>query len=94
MSNRGSNSFGTGIDSLAVYRLTVDGTFAFQSLYSSGGNYPRTYRINKAGDLVVVGDQYSDAVVVLERNVSTGEIGKTVGSVTLGGQVSSVIWDE
>lgn len=74
--------------------MAPNGTFSFQDIYAAGGSYPRTFVINAAGDLVAAGLQNSDSVAVLERDPNTGSIGAVLGAVVLGGQVSSVVWDE
>ena len=94
VSNRGDKSFDGSDDSLAVYSLDGSGQFTFSDLYSSHGSYPRTFVINNAGDMAVVGNQNSQTVVVLGRDPNTGALSTLLGSVELGGQVSSVIWDE
>lgn len=50
--------------------------------------------MNAIGDLVAVGLQYSDEVVVMARDVSSGLIGKPVGRVAIEGNVTCVRWDE
>ncbi len=74
----------------------------FQELSSSFGSFPRTFAINRAGDLVAIGDQNSSMVVIVKRDPNTGRMGDMVAKVQLGSQVaagsfgglSSVIWDE
>lgn len=74
----------------------------FQQITSSGGTYPRTFSINKAGDLVVIGDQTTANVVVVKRDVATGLLGTQVASMRIGSTgtpendngLSAVLWDE
>jgi 6-phosphogluconolactonase (cycloisomerase 2 family) len=65
------------------------------------GSYPRTMTINKAGDLVAVGNQNSGTVVIVARDPATGAMMGEVASVSVGpegtngnGGLSSVIWAE
>jgi len=89
-------------DSIASFSLNEAGDMTFQQITSSGGTYPRTFSINKAGDLVVIGDQTTANVVVVKRDVSTGLLGAQVASMRIGsvGQaendngLSAVVWDE
>ncbi|MCJ1443808.1 MAG: hypothetical protein MMC23_004308 [Stictis urceolatum] len=94
VSNRNDSSFGTGKDSLAVYTIGGNGKLANMNAYSSDGSFPRTFEINKKGDLVVIGNQNSNSCVVYERDVQTGHFTTEIASVVLSGQVSSVIFAE
>lgn len=89
-------------DSMASFSLADDGTMTFQQITSSGGTYPRTFAINKAGDLVVIGDQTTANVAVVKRDTSTGLLGAQVASMRIGtvgtaesdNGLSAVLWDE
>lgn len=70
------------------------GTPKFLEVYPAGGSYPRDFSINGAGDLVAIGFQYSSSVVILERNITSGEFLGYVAEVSVAGQVTSVIWEE
>ncbi|KAE9368848.1 putative isomerase YbhE [Stipitochalara longipes BDJ] len=102
VSNRRDLSFSPN-DSMATFSL--DPTTAAMTLTgvtSSGGTYPRTFQINKAGDLVVIGDQTTANVVVVKRDVTTGLLGPQVASMRIGtvghaesdDGLSAVFWDE
>lgn len=72
-----------------------------QDMSPTYGSYPRTLQINKAGDLIAIGNQNSGTVVIVARDPISGELGKEVASVRVGpevknghGGLSSVIWDE
>ena len=66
------------------------------------GKVPRTFAINRAGDLVAIGNQASATVVIVRRDRETGNLGEQVAILQVGepGKVgtaeglSSVIWDE
>ena len=74
----------------------------FIDITSSGGTYPRTFDVSKAGDLVVIGDQTTANVVVVKRNPTTGKLGPQLASLRVGtvGQaendngLSAVLWDQ
>lgn len=92
-----------GNDSIAKFVLDRDGTFEFQDIHTSGGEVPRTFAINKAGDLVAVGNQVSSNVAIVERDPDTGLLGSIVASLLIGtpgdpdnsvSGLSSIIWDE
>lgn len=92
-----------GNDSIAKLVLDRDGTFEFQDIHTSGGEVPRTFAINKAGDLVAVGNQVSSNVAIVERDPDTGLLGSIVASLLIGtpgdpdnsvSGLSSIIWDE
>ncbi|KAF2764409.1 putative isomerase YbhE [Teratosphaeria nubilosa] len=102
ISNRNNTSFslpsakGTLVpsDSLSTFALQTDGTLVFHQLWPSGGSYPRHFSTNAVGDLVAVGNQYSQNVVILLRDTATGLIGEPVARVTVGGNTTCVVFDE
>ncbi|KAB8235279.1 Lactonase, 7-bladed beta-propeller-domain-containing protein [Aspergillus alliaceus] len=71
-------------------------------LFSSGGKTPRSFAINKKGDLVAVGNQDSSTVVIIQRDPRTGKLRKEVASLPVGeapapdvyGGLSSIVWYE
>jgi 6-phosphogluconolactonase (cycloisomerase 2 family) len=90
-------------DSIAAYSVAnTTGTMTFMNITSSGGTYPRTFSINKAGDMVAIGDQTTANVVVVARNVATGALGPQIASLRIGSVgtpenddgLSDVKWDE
>lgn len=90
-------------DSIATLTANPqNGTLAFQDLTSAYGTVPRTFVINKAGDLVAIGNQASSNVVIVRRDPRTGRLGDEVASLQVGeaGRVgyseglSSVVWGE
>ncbi|MCJ1445578.1 MAG: hypothetical protein MMC23_006083 [Stictis urceolatum] len=100
-SNRADNSFGANNDSLALFGIDSTGKISFQDLYPTFASYPRTMVINKAGDMVAVGNQNSAEVTVVQRDPGSGKFGSLLGSVVVGSQgtdgnggLSSVIWEE
>ncbi|UPX18820.1 uncharacterized protein EKO05_0009109 [Ascochyta rabiei] len=81
-------------DSLATFSIQDDGSLRLVQIAPSGGHLPRQFSINKRGDKVAVGHQGNSTVVVLERDISSGEIGGKVADVNLRGPVVFVGWDE
>ncbi|RDW78568.1 lactonase family protein [Aspergillus mulundensis] len=95
-----------GDDSLARLSLGKDGKVEFEEISTSGGVMPRTFAINKAGDLVAVGNQLSSTVAIVERDLDTGVLGEVVAELLVGVPgddnmegppmygLSSIIWSE
>ncbi|KAK4543377.1 hypothetical protein LTR36_005520 [Oleoguttula mirabilis] len=102
ISNRNNTSFslpepdGSVVpsDSLSTFRLVDDGTLVFVQLWPSGGSYPRQFSIDSTGTLVAVGNQYSQNVAILQRDVATGLIGEPIARVLVPGNTTCVMWDE
>lgn len=90
-------------DSMVVLdRSPADGSVELRDSSSAFGKVPRTFVINRAGDLVAIGNQASATVAIVRRDPKTGNLGEEVASLQVGepGKVgtaeglSSVIWDE
>lgn len=100
MSTRNNTAFtlplngGTPSDSLSTWALNDDGSFAFHQLWPAGGEFPRQFSMNAVGNLVAVGLQTDQVVVILGRDVQSGLIGEPVARIAIGGNVTSVVWDE
>lgn len=81
---------------------SCNGTVTYRDLTSSHGTVPRTFEINKAGDLVAIGNQASSNVAIVKRDPQSGKLGDQVANVQVGqpGKVgtaeglSSLIWGE
>ncbi|KAK3111593.1 hypothetical protein LTR53_013011 [Teratosphaeriaceae sp. CCFEE 6253] len=102
ISNRNNTSFhlpqpdGSVVpsDSLATFRLLADGTLAWVQLWPSGGLFPRQFSIDGTGSLVAVGNQNSQNVAILSRDVATGLIGEPVARMSVPGNTTCIMWDE
>ncbi|KXL42392.1 hypothetical protein M433DRAFT_50668, partial [Acidomyces richmondensis BFW] len=101
ISNRNNTSFylpepdGTIVpsDSLSTFHLGVsNGKLEFVQLWPSGGMFPRHFDLNTAGNLVAVGNQNSQNVVILARDVVTGLIGEPLARVTIGGNTTCMVF--
>ncbi|KAJ8112639.1 hypothetical protein OPT61_g5035 [Boeremia exigua] len=102
-SNRGDQSF-KPYDSLTQYTIAPNGTLSWTGLTSAYGLLPRSFEINKAGDYLAIGDQTSDNVAIVKRDIVTGKLGSLVANLTVTGPsdpssgnptgLNTVIWAE
>lgn len=86
------NSTSIPSDTLSTFKLRHDGTLDLVQLWPAGGSYPRHFSLNQWGNIIAVGLQLSSDVVVMERDVESGFIGKPVGRVVLEGEITNVQW--
>ncbi|KAK0119786.1 hypothetical protein ONS95_011218 [Cadophora gregata] len=90
-----NNSTKIASDTLQTWAIDdATGELSFTQLAPAGGRVPRQFSLNKAGTLAAVGLQSDSRVVILQRDVASGEFGDFVASVDVGGEITSVIWDE
>lgn len=100
-SNRNDKKF-NGNDSITQYTISAGGRIAWTAISSSYGTYPRTFDINKAGDMVAIGDQTTSNVAIVKRDRSTGQLGDLVANLRIGAAgrpenedgLSAVVWAE
>ncbi|KAK3326202.1 Lactonase, 7-bladed beta-propeller-domain-containing protein [Apodospora peruviana] len=101
--NRNDKSFGSTSDSVATYSITLEtGAITFVEATNAYTYYPRTFQINKAGDLVAFGGQTSSTVAIVQRNTTTGRLGPQIANLLVGTRggagnedgLSAVIWNE
>lgn len=108
VSLRGDQSYAPN-DSIAMLdpdldRAKGDG-MRVEGLFSAYGAGPRSFVVDQAGGLVVVGNQVSSSVVVLRRDPVTGRLGEMVAGLEIKGHendnnasevdgISCVVWDE
>jgi len=64
-SNRGENT-------IVTFAIQPDGTLKLGGHTNCGGNWPRNFTIDPSGRFLLVGNQRSDTVAVLELNRETG----------------------
>ncbi|KAF9871774.1 hypothetical protein CkaCkLH20_10708 [Colletotrichum karsti] len=102
-SNRYDRSFGAQEDSLATYSIDPSsGEVKFVETTSAYSFFPRTFAIKKDGTLVAIGGQTSANVAIVERNTTSGKLGRLVASIKVGNPgtinqedgLSAVIWNE
>ena len=88
---------------MATYSIDPDsGKISFIEATDTHTFFPRTFTLNKAGDKVAFGGQTSGTVAIVERNTTTGRLGKLIASLPVGepGTVnnedglSHVVWYE
>lgn len=80
----GSNST-VKADPLITFSIdAASGKLALVQVASAGGRNPRGFSLNKAGTMVVSALQDDNRVVVIERDVKTGMLGKIVASAMVG----------
>jgi 6-phosphogluconolactonase (cycloisomerase 2 family) len=87
----------TKIPSDTLQSWAIDGStgkLTFDQLAPAGGSFPRQFSVNKDGSLAAVGLQYDSRVVVIERDVASGKLGKFVAEIDIPGQITSVIFDD
>lgn len=102
-SNRADETFGSEQDSLAIYSIdATTGALTWIEATNAHAYYPRTFQINKEGNLVAVGGQTSSNVAIISRDVTTGRLGDLIASVDVGSPgrpgeedgLSAVVWNE
>ncbi|KAG6036536.1 hypothetical protein E4U41_005605 [Claviceps citrina] len=59
-----------------------------------GGRFPRHFSISGDGTLLAVGQQSDARVVLINRDPATGRLGSFAAYANVGGQVTSVVFDE
>ena len=100
---RNDQTFGSQQDSLATYSINSStGAISFVESTKANAWYPRTFSINKAGDLVAVGGQTSANVAVIARDPATGKLGALLATLPVGNKgtdggedgLSAVVWAE
>ncbi|KAK0707979.1 Lactonase, 7-bladed beta-propeller-domain-containing protein [Lasiosphaeris hirsuta] len=102
-SNRADQTFGNQQDSIATYTIDpTTGAIAWLEAANSYSYYPRTFQFNKEGTLAAVGGQTSSNVAIIERDPTTGKLGKLVATLQVGAKgrageedgLSAVVWIE
>jgi 6-phosphogluconolactonase (cycloisomerase 2 family) len=88
-------------DSLVVYQPLKNGTLQFVQLAPAFGSFPRHFQFSNDDDMLLVSDQMSSKVNVLQRDKDTGKLGKLLAGVKLNTSTSegvagvfAAIWDE
>ncbi|KAL6399622.1 6-phosphogluconolactonase-like protein [Ilyonectria robusta] len=109
VTNRLDQSFGALGDSIATFKINrsrrgikESASLRFVELTNAHADIPWAFTINESGDLAAVGGQLSSNVIILERNVTTGQLGNVVANLAVGevgvpntlSGLSSVVWLE
>ncbi|RYP41925.1 hypothetical protein DL767_000662 [Monosporascus sp. MG133] len=81
----GANSTRLPADPIVTFKIDQrSGELGLVQEAPAGGRTPRGFSLNKAGTLVASALQDDNRVVVIERNVRTGKLGKIVAWATVG----------
>ncbi|KAK5703579.1 hypothetical protein LTR17_021993 [Elasticomyces elasticus] len=99
--NRNDQLFGSEQDSIATYNISSTGVLEFVEATNSHTWYPRTFSINKEGNLMAVGGQTSSNVAIIARDTETGRLGDLLANIQVAtpgndGQedgLSAVLWN-
>jgi len=84
--NRNDKTFGAQQDSVAVYSIDPStGNLKWVEAFNTYTYYPRTFQINKAGDMVAFGGQTSGNVAIASRDATTVKLGPLVAQLSVGG---------
>lgn len=82
-------------DSLITFAIDpLDGQLSFLQKFPAGGMIPRHFSINRAGTLAAVALQRDGRVVIVRRDVETGQMQEIVASTSIEGEVTAVIFAE
>lgn len=102
VSVRSDQGFAPNDSMVVLDRAPKNGTVSLRNTSPSYGKVPRTFVINRVGDLVAIGNQASATVAIVRRDRKTGDLGEKIAELQVGepGKVgaaeglSSVIWNE
>lgn len=102
VSIRSDQGFKPSDSMVTLNRSPKNGSVSLRNKSDAYGKVPRTFAINRAGDLVAIGNQASATVIIVRRDRETGDLGNKVAELQVGepGKVgsseglSSVIWEE
>lgn len=102
VSVRSDQGFAPSDSMVTLDRSAKNGAVRVSSKSDAWGKVPRTFAVNRAGDLVAIGNQASSNVAIVRRDRVSGELGEKVAVLQVGepgtvGQaegLSSVIWEE
>ncbi|KAM0327990.1 hypothetical protein ACHAQA_005389 [Verticillium albo-atrum] len=80
-------------DSLITYLISPEtGELAFLQKFPAGGLIPRHFSLSADGTLAAVALQQDGRVVVLRRDLETGQFKELIASIKLEGEVTAVIF--
>ncbi|KAJ5214912.1 hypothetical protein N7468_010591 [Penicillium chermesinum] len=75
VSVRSDGGFAGNDSVVTLDRAPSDGTVSVRGRSPALGKVPRTMAVNRAGDLVAIGNQASATVAIVRRNRETGDLG-------------------
>jgi 6-phosphogluconolactonase (cycloisomerase 2 family) len=88
---------GTTVPSDPLITFSIDtgsGALTHVQTVAAGGVFPRHFSFNKDGSRVAAALQIDSRVVVFERDVATGEIGKAVAETDIAGSPNFIMFSE
>jgi len=62
-----------GHDSITVYRVDENGMLDIVTYFHTGGQTPRHFNFDPSGQFIIIANQDTDTLVVLNFNQSSGE---------------------
>lgn len=74
-------------NNITCFKVLKDGTLKFQSQVSTGGDGPRNFALTPDGNFVLVAHQFSNNMVLFERNKKTGALTDTGKRIDVGAPV-------
>lgn len=74
-------------NTISAFSIKADGTLAFVETVSTMGKGPRNFVIDPTGKYLLVGHQYTNEVVIFERNKKTGTLKDTGKRMDIGAPV-------
>lgn len=77
-------------NTISAFAIQPDGKLTFVSRISTLGRGPRNFVIDPSGKFLLVGHQYTDNVVIFERNKKTGTLKDTGKRIEIGSPVCLV----
>jgi len=80
-SNRGD------ANAISVFKITAGGKLQFVETISTLGKGPRNFSIDPTGSFLLVGHQYTDEVVIFNRDKTTGKLSDSGKRIKLGAAV-------
>jgi 6-phosphogluconolactonase (cycloisomerase 2 family) len=88
---------GTAVPSDPLITFSIDtssGSLTHVQTAAAGGVFPRHFSFNKDGSRIAAALQVDSRVVVFERDVATGEIGKAVAETDIVGNPNFIMFRE
>ncbi len=83
-SNRGSEN------KITIFAIEKGGLLSKRGMISTGGKGPRNFVIDPTGKYLLVGHQYTNDIVIFERNLVTGDLKDTGKKIDVGAPVCLV----
>ena len=80
-SNRGD------ANTISVFSIYPTGTLKFVETVSTLGKGPRNFSIDPSGNFLLVAHQYTNEIVIFERNITTGKLKDSGKRITVGAPV-------